>query len=683
MAVKIMNHEIVCEHINRLKEMKEGNLVFTREDWETCTPAAKAVISILILAVITLIDDMEKVCAQSSAVRELLGMFQWKLFCSSTEKTEKVVKKTEGEKAADESEQKETQPDVSASPEQKKTWPRRIAGFAGKFLGRLKEKIEYRNKEDTKPISEDDPEYPRDSLGNLMVRAGTEVTVTLRYIPAQIIKVKSIAQKFISREMINGKHEHATIRGRFKGMFRGSTYSPEPETLAAFAWLKYGLHMPVNRIVTDFRRHGVNFSRGTISSWLNRSCMYLDKLMPYYFEQLFTGIIIQADETVITTQKRKDSKEGSQNGKNYAWIFTNPVYTLKRVVIYDSGDLTRKISNAEAHLKGFKGILLTDAYQAYMKLTAVIHAFCLIHSRRKFVECIPANAGVTDPRIEEILNIFKNIFKYEESFKGMNTDGRKEKRAIYIRPLINELKEKCEAIRTDKSVSKKGKLFKAANYFLNNWEQFNVFFLHGNISLHNQESELGIRSMKLGLKNFMTFGSPKGASTACAYYSVFQTAMRNGLDPEKYLSYIFTQCTQNPDKLDDRDFMVNLLPWNPEVMRLCADAEHHTDYNDPEWMECFQRRLCEEETANTAFKAEIEEALKEQQAKIERQQDTAKKESSRKRKETNEAKKQKKLEKQKLLDTFNYNKSALTPNPIPESSQQKNYSFPKMSVQLE
>ena len=65
MAVKIMDHEVVCEHINRLKEMKEDNLVFTAEDWDACTPAARAVISILILAVITLIEDMEKVCAQS------------------------------------------------------------------------------------------------------------------------------------------------------------------------------------------------------------------------------------------------------------------------------------------------------------------------------------------------------------------------------------------------------------------------------------------------------------------------------------------------------------------------------------------------------------------------------------------------------------------------------------------
>lgn len=684
MAVKIMDHEVVCEHINRLKEIKENSLVFTAEDWEACTPAAKAVISVLILAVITLIEDMEKLCSQSSSARELLGMFQWKLFCSSSEKSEKIMNKPADVTPPEENEPKESELSHSDKPAPKKTWARRLKGFASKVLDGLKDRIEYRNEDDTEPISEDDPEYPRDSLGNPMIRAGTEETVTLRFIPAQIIRIRSVAQKFISREKINGKHEYKTIRGRFKGMFRGSAFSPEPATLAEFAWMKYGMHIPVNRIITDFRRHGINLSRGTISSWLNKSGKYLEKLMPYYFEQLFTGIIIQADETVITTQKRnKGKEEETQNEKNYAWLFTNPVCSLKRIVIFDSGDLTRKIINAEEHLRGFKGVLVTDAYQAYMKLTSVIHAFCLIHSRRKFVECIPANAGTADPRVEEILSIFKDIFKYEENFKGMNADERKEKRIIYIRPLIIKLKEKCEVIRNDKSVSKKGKLIRAVNYFLNNWEQFSVFFLHGNIPLHNQASELEIRSMKLGLRNFMTFGSSKGANTACMYYSVFQTAMRNGLDPAKYLSYILTQCTQNPDRLDDRDFMESLLVWNPEIMRRCADIEHREKYNDPEWMEDFQRRLREEEVSDKAFISQIEEALKQQQENLDTQQKTIKTEAVRKRKKTIESRKRKKQEKQKLIDTFNDNKSALSPVPVPAFNLQDCNSSPINSVQLE
>ena len=167
------------------------------------------------------------------------------------------------------------------------------------------------------------------------------------------------------------------------------------------------------------------------------------------------------------------------------------------------------------------------------------------------------------------------------------------------------------------------------------------------------------------------------------YYSVFQTAMRNGLDPAKYLSYILTQCTQNPDRLDDRDFMESLLVWNPEIMRRCADIEHREKYNDPEWMEDFQRRLREEEVSDKAFISQIEEALKQQQENLDTQQKTIKTEAVRKRKKTIESRKRKKQEKQKLIDTFNDNKSALSPVPVPAFNLQDCNSSPINSVQLE
>ena len=85
MSVKILESEVTCKEINSLKEMKENNLVFTDADWQACPRAAKAVISILILTVLSLIEDMEKMSARSSVIRELLAMFQSKLFCPSTE----------------------------------------------------------------------------------------------------------------------------------------------------------------------------------------------------------------------------------------------------------------------------------------------------------------------------------------------------------------------------------------------------------------------------------------------------------------------------------------------------------------------------------------------------------------------------------------------------------------------
>ena len=679
MSIKILAREVICREINSLKEMKENNLVFTDADWEACPKTAQAVISILVLTVLNLFDEMQRMSAKSSVIRELLAMFQSKLFCPSTEQYDKVVNKPEEEKqsAKEEPSAEVITPEIPADTEEKqekKSWARRTAGLANKVLNGLKEFVFYRNEEDKKPILEDDPEYPKDSLGNPMKRAGTEETVTLRYIPAQIVKVKSIAQKFISSQKIDGKYEHKTIRGMFKGMFRGSCFSPEPGSLAEFAWMKYGLYMPVNRIVNEFKRQGINLGRGTMSHWLSKGSEYLEKLMPLFLEKLFSGIILQADETVVVTQKHKNaSKDEVPDVKNYVWVYLTPIYALQQAVIYDCGNLTRQITNAEKFLRGFKGFTCTDAYQSYLKLKSVIHAFCMIHARRKFVECIPANGGKTDPRVEKILNIFKSIFKFEESFKAMSSEQRKEEREKHIRPLMNKLKEMCEAIREDESVSKKGKLSTAINYFLNNWEEFNVFFMHGNIPLHNQASELEVKPLKLGLRSFLTFGSLQGVRTACLYLSVFRTAMKNGLDPVRYLSHVFEQCTKNKELLDSKEFLETLMPWNPEVMRLCADAEHFDNYNDPAWMEDYQRRVREEEKANEAFMPQIDEALDQQNKDLEMRQDEIKKEANKKRKKTREANKLKQRQKKILIDSFNDNKSSLT-------SAAKEISVPAMDV---
>ena len=185
MSIKILAREVICREINSLKEMKENNLVFTNADWEACPKTAQAVISILVLTVLNLFDDMQRMSVKSSLIRELLAMFQNKLFCPSTEQYDKVVNKPEEEKqsAKEEPSAEVITPEIPADTEEKqekKSWARRTAGFANKVLNGLKEFVFYRNEEDKKPISEDDPEYPKDSLGNPMKRAGMEIRLPAR-----------------------------------------------------------------------------------------------------------------------------------------------------------------------------------------------------------------------------------------------------------------------------------------------------------------------------------------------------------------------------------------------------------------------------------------------------------------------------------------------------------------------
>jgi hypothetical protein len=62
----------------------------------------------------------------------------------------------------------------------------------------------------------------------------------------------------------------------------------------------------------------------------------------------------------------------------------------------------------------------------------------------------------------------------------------------------------------------------------------------------------------MGRKNWILCGSPKGAESSCALYSLIETAKENGHNPYTYLNSVFTKAADM--KISD-DWSC-LLPWN-------------------------------------------------------------------------------------------------------------------------
>ncbi|MBF0557070.1 MAG: transposase domain-containing protein, partial [Nitrospirae bacterium] len=54
-------------------------------------------------------------------------------------------------------------------------------------------------------------------------------------------------------------------------------------------------------------------------------------------------------------------------------------------------------------------------------------------------------------------------------------------------------------------------------------------------------AENAIRPFVVGRKNWLFSGHPRGAEASAALYSLIETAKANGLEPYKYLRYIFEQ----------------------------------------------------------------------------------------------------------------------------------------------
>lgn len=95
----------------------------------------------------------------------------------------------------------------------------------------------------------------------------------------------------------------------------------------------------------------------------------------------------------------------------------------------------------------------------------------------------------------------------------------------------------------------------------------------GNCSISNNLAENSIRPFTIGRKNWLFSGSPKGASASATVYSIIESAKANGLNPFKYLQFIFSelpgeQFGEHPEFLED------YLPWSPEVQEACKKEQN-------------------------------------------------------------------------------------------------------------
>ncbi|MDB5751450.1 MAG: transposase [Ramlibacter sp.] len=79
----------------------------------------------------------------------------------------------------------------------------------------------------------------------------------------------------------------------------------------------------------------------------------------------------------------------------------------------------------------------------------------------------------------------------------------------------------------------------------------------GRIEIDNWAAERALRGVALGRNNYLFMGSDDGGERAASLYSLLETAMLNGPDPEGYLRDALARIGEHPiNRVDE------LLPWN-------------------------------------------------------------------------------------------------------------------------
>ena len=92
--------------------------------------------------------------------------------------------------------------------------------------------------------------------------------------------------------------------------------------------------------------------------------------------------------------------------------------------------------------------------------------------------------------------------------------------------------------------------------------------LEDTIVLSNNRSERAIKGLVMGRKNWLFSQSFEGAKSSAIILSLLETAKRNGLDSEKYLTYLLEKLP-NEESFAKKAVLEAYFPWSETVQANC------------------------------------------------------------------------------------------------------------------
>lgn len=170
-----------------------------------------------------------------------------------------------------------------------------------------------------------------------------------------------------------------------------------------------------------------------------------------------------------------------------------------------------------------------------------LHFFC------DASKAIKKNSEVSTTNIDKAIAYTDRIFAIERD-SDMAKKTPQERMRIRKEKTLPVLDEYFKWIRSfDPDHIIKGKLRDGIVYSQNQEEALRAFLLDGMLPCSNNAAERSIKPFVISKKNFLFCKTPSGAKATATVFSLIETAKANGLDPYKYLVYIFEKLSQDED----------------------------------------------------------------------------------------------------------------------------------------
>ena len=393
-------------------------------------------------------------------------------------------------------------------------------------------------------ISDDEKICAEDGSGLTCI--GEEISEKLKIIPARIAVLRTIRKKYAC--------------GKCSGNLKTAKLPPcilpksiaTPSLLAFIVTGKYIDGVPLYRLESVMRRHGIELGRGTMARWMIEVSKRLAPLKQILREELLSSDYIHCDETAVRVLKEKNKSPASNS---YMWVQGRS--GEKPIVLYDYHH-SRGASVPANLLRGFKGYLQVDGYAGYNLIggeRGVERLGCMSHCRRYFFRAWKHS------RTKNIgsrgLAFIKKLYAIEDGIKDKSPEERKLVRQGRAAPILEEMKLWLES-QSGKHPPK-GLAAKAISYALGEWEFLTGYLENGRLNMSNDFIERAIRPFAIGRKNWLFSDTPAGAEASALWYSLIETAKANGREPFEYLLKVFEKIP-TAETLED---YLELLPFTP------------------------------------------------------------------------------------------------------------------------
>ena len=419
---------------------------------------------------------------------------------------------------------------------------------------------------DTEEITYDLPveEQVCPQCSGALHQMGEEIREELKLVPAHLVRVLHIRAKYACRHCQKEEERTPILTAPMPAVaFPGSLASPS--VVAYIMSQKFVEASPLYRQEQYFHRQGIALSRQSMANWTLAGAGWLEPIYAAMKSHLLAGDIVHADETrvqVIREPGRKATTDSTM------WLYRTG-RDGPPIALFDY-QTSRAAEHAVSFLSGYSGYLNVDGWAAYEQVPDVVLAGCMAHARRHFHEAmmvLPEAARKKTNTAERVgLDYCNRLYAIEAELKACSAEERKAARLERSKPVLDEFRVWLD--KSTKTVSQKSKIGQAISYCRSQWKKLATFLLDGRLDIDNNRAERTIKPFVIGRKNWLFANTPRGARASAVIYSVVETAKENGLDPHRYLAFLFERLPGIDT--NDTDAVLALLPWSAAAQNAAA-----------------------------------------------------------------------------------------------------------------